>query len=275
MSSDVRAEVRDRYGKIAETRSSCCGSSASSCCGGDGATERSRDLGYSAKDLAAIPDEANLGLGCGNPTAIASITDGEVVVDLGSGGGIDCFLASRRVGERGRVIGVDMTPQMIVRARENAETGGYENVEFRLGEIEHLPVADGSVDVLISNCVINLSPDKGQVFREAFRVLKPGGRMMISDVVLEYELPDKLQGSLDLYAGCVSGAMVKDRYLDLIRSAGFDRVELTSERNAAGTISPEDPTVVAFVEQAGLTADEAQRLAGGVTSVDLVAVKSK
>jgi ubiquinone/menaquinone biosynthesis C-methylase UbiE len=186
-------------------------------------------IGYTAEQAAAIPEGANLGLGCGNPIAHADLRPGETVLDLGSGAGIDCFLAAREVGPTGRVIGVDMTAAMIARARENAARSAASNVEFRLGEIEHLPVADASVDAIISNCVVNLSPDKPRVFREAMRVLKPGGRMLISDLVLLRPLSPELQKNVDLYVGCVAGASLKDDYLSLMRSAGFQDVEVVSE----------------------------------------------
>jgi arsenite methyltransferase len=189
-------------------------------------------IGYSAEELQSIPEEARMGLGCGNPTALASLKEGEVVLDLGAGGGIDCFLASVAVGKTGRVIGVDMTPEMLHRARENARNGSYDNVEFRLGEIENLPVADGTVDVVISNCVINLSPDKARVFNEAYRVLKPGGRVMVSDMVLTRELPENVRNSLAAYAGCVAGASLKEDYLATITKAGFEDVEVVSEQSS-------------------------------------------
>jgi ubiquinone/menaquinone biosynthesis C-methylase UbiE len=186
-------------------------------------------IGYGEGQLGAIPEGANLGLGCGNPTALASLKEGEAVLDLGSGGGIDCFLASNAVGPEGRVIGVDMTPEMISRARENARRGSYGNVDFRLGEIENLPVGDNSVDAVISNCVINLSPDKGRVFAEAYRALKPGGRVMVSDIVLTRELPEEIMNSVAAYAGCVAGASKKAEYLAKVKAAGFEDVEIVSE----------------------------------------------
>jgi ubiquinone/menaquinone biosynthesis C-methylase UbiE len=186
-------------------------------------------IGYGEGQLGAIPEGANLGLGCGNPTALASLKEGEAVLDLGSGGGIDCFLASNAVGPEGRVIGVDMTPEMISRARENARRGSYGNVDFRLGEIENLPVGDSSVDAVISNCVINLSPDKGRVFAEAYRALKPGGRVMVSDIVLTRELPEEIMNSVAAYAGCVAGASRKAEYLAKVKAAGFEDVEIVSE----------------------------------------------
>jgi len=187
-------------------------------------------IGYSAEELQAIPEEARMGLGCGNPTALASLKEGEVVLDLGAGGGIDCFLAAVAVGKTGKAIGVDMTPEMLHRARDNARQGGYDNVEFRLGEIENLPVADNTIDAVISNCVINLSPDKVRVFEEAYRVLKPGGRVMVSDIVLTKELPKDIRDSLAAYAGCVAGASMKADYLTTIANAGFENVEVISEQ---------------------------------------------
>jgi SAM-dependent methyltransferase len=221
----VRGAVRDRYAQIAKSGSSCC--AGSSCCGPIGtADEISAGLGYSAEDLALAPEGANLGLGCGNPQAIADLKPGEVVLDLGSGGGFDCFLAARAVGPTGRVIGVDMTPEMVLRARENARKAGFTNVEFRLGEIEHVPVADSSVDVIISNCVINLSPDKSAVFRDAFRVLRPGGRLAVSDVVATAELPEEWREDMSLLSGCISGAAEIDELADIIRESGFVDVRI-------------------------------------------------
>lgn len=210
---------------------SCCApeavASAASCCSpGDTAAMA---VGYSAEELQSIPADAKMGLGCGNPTALASLREGEVVVDLGAGGGIDCFLAANAVGKYGSVIGVDMTPDMVSKARQNAASGGYDNVDFRLGEIEHLPVADDSVDAVISNCVINLSPDKGQVFRDAYRVLKAGGRLMVSDIVINRELPEQVQSSMAAWAGCVAGASQKEDYLATIAAAGFQNVEVVSD----------------------------------------------
>ena len=224
---DVKQFVRDSYGKVAERKQSgCCGESVS-CCGSSSSMELK--AGYSKDQLESIPQDAVLGLGCGNPTVIAEIKPGETVLDLGSGGGIDCFLAARMVGEAGRVIGVDMTEKMINLARRNASEGGHTNVEFRLGEIESLPVEDNSVDLIISNCVINLAPNKANVFSEAFRVLKPGGRIMVSDLVTRCEIPEQVRKSFEAWAACIAGAMIKEEYLDVIRSIGFQEVTLEAE----------------------------------------------
>ena len=226
-----RSQVRDAYAQVAEANNagSCCGE-VSSCCGtGDDAainTLISTRLGYSEQELAQVPDGADMGLGCGNPQAIAALQAGEVVVDLGAGGGFDCFLAAAQVGDQGRVIGIDMTPAMLSKARTNAEKGQFSNVEFRLGEIEHLPLADSCADVIISNCVINLSPDKPQVFREAFRVLKPGGRLAISDVVATVELPEEMRSDAALIAGCMGNASLIEDLEAMISEAGFSAVRI-------------------------------------------------
>jgi SAM-dependent methyltransferase len=183
-------------------------------------------MGYSKEDLSSVVDGANLGLGCGNPTSIANLKQGEVVLDLGSGGGFDCFLAAKKVGDKGRVIGVDMTPEMLTKARENAVKMGVSNVEFRLGEIEYLPVADNSVDIIISNCVINLSPEKKQVFQDAYRALKPGGRLAISDVVATAKMPDQLREQAALLTGCIAGAEHIDRVRDLLGEVGFEKIRI-------------------------------------------------
>lgn len=226
---EIKQAVRERYAQIAVKESSCCAPS-NTCCGTtDQATDISKKIGYRDEELDSVPEGANLGLGCGNPTALASLKEGETVLDLGSGGGFDCFLASNMVGQKGKVIGVDMTSEMIDKARENARKSGYENVEFRLGEIENLPVADNAVDAIISNCVINLSPDKGRVFKEAYRALKPGGRVMVSDIVLLQELPESIKNSVEAYVGCVAGASRKEDYLATVAAAGFQEVETVSE----------------------------------------------
>lgn len=225
----IRQQVRLDYSRVAQASDSgnCCGEE-SSCCGVSDDVQIntliSVRLGYSQADLTAVPEGADMGLGCGNPRVIASLRDGEVVIDLGSGGGFDCFLAAAEVGERGQVIGIDMTPDMISKARRNAEKGGYRNTEFRLGEIEHLPVADATADAIISNCVINLSPDKPQVFREAFRVLKPGGRLAVSDVVATAVLPEEMKNDPQLHSGCMAGASMISDLKTMIQAAGFTAI---------------------------------------------------
>ncbi|MEW6503962.1 MAG: arsenite methyltransferase [Chloroflexota bacterium] len=241
----IRTAVRENYGKIGATGSSGCScSSSGGCCSSadDGrVVDISLSLGYSAEDLLNVPDGANLGLGCGNPYAIAALKSGETVLDLGSGGGLDCFLAAKAVGPLGRVIGVDMSPEMISRARQNAQKGGYTHVEFRLGEIEHLPVGDSSVDVILSNCVINLSPDKEQVFREAFRVLKPGGRLAVSDVVAIAELPAIFQEDMALYTSCAAGAATIQELERILQQAGFVEIQIQPKDESKSFIKDWSP----------------------------------
>jgi SAM-dependent methyltransferase len=246
----TRAIVRDHYGKIARTGGGCCGPGGC------------RSLGYSAEDERQVPDGANLGLGCGNPTALAALRTGEVVLDLGAGAGFDCLLAARQVGPAGGVIGVDMTADMVSRARGNAAKVGATNVEFRLGEIEHLPVADASVDVILSNCVINLSPEKAAVFREAFRVLRPGGRLAISDVVATGPIPAALQDQAAALAGCVAGAAPIDDVRAMLEAAGFTDVEVQVAPHSAEVVGSWLPGIEAFVASASIEA----RKPGGATS---------
>ncbi|HVK75551.1 MAG TPA: arsenite methyltransferase [Kofleriaceae bacterium] len=246
---ETRAVVREHYGTIAKVGGSC----APGCCGTTPAGY-ARTLGYSADDQQAVPEGADLGLGCGNPTAIAALRSGETVLDLGSGAGFDCFLAARQVGPTGRVIGVDMTAEMVARARDNARKVKAENVELRLGEIEHLPVADGSVDVILSNCVINLSPEKGAVFREAFRVLRPGGRLAISDVVATGPIPAELQDQAAALAGCISGAAPIDDVRAMLRDAGFTDVEIRIARQSAEVVGSWLPGIENFVASATIEA---------------------
>ena len=227
----IRKGVRKGYAKIAkEGLGSSC---ASPCCDSSSAHEElSKKIGYTEDELKSVPQGSNMGLGCGNPVALASLREGETVIDLGSGGGVDCFLAAKKVGARGKVIGIDMTPEMIDKARENARKSNHSNVEFRLGEIENLPVADNTADAIISNCVINLTPNKKKVFEEAFRVLKPGGRIMISDMVLIKELPEAVKKGAHP-ASCVQGAIMKDKYVETIKNTGFQNVKITEERQDA------------------------------------------
>lgn len=273
MAQDVRNTVRESYASVAKRQGSCCG--GASCCGTNAVKSRSKQIGYTERDLAEAPEGANMGLGCGNPVAIASLKKGEVVLDLGSGGGFDCFLAARKVGSKGRVIGVDMTPEMLSRARENAAGSDHKNVEFRLGEIENLPVADGSVDVIISNCVINLSPDKKRVFAEAFRVLKPGGRLMVSDMVLEKELPDFVKESAQAYVSCVAGAMLKKDYLRSVKSAGFKEVKIIGEAAISADQFEGDPMAQSIVEDTGMSLEQVKGLLASVVSARVSAVKPK
>ncbi len=271
----IKKIVREGYATIAKQGNSCC-APVNSCCGSaDVAQDISEKIGYTEKELKAIPEGANLGLGCGNPVALASLRDGETVLDLGSGAGFDCFLAAQKVGKNGIVIGVDMTPEMVEKARENARKGNYENIEFRLGEIEDLPLADNSVDVIISNCVINLSPDKQRVFREAFRVLKPGGRLVISDLVLLKELPDFIKNSIEAYIGCLSGAIMKDEYLKLIGKAGFQNVNIIDESSFPVEYMINDPTAKAIIENLNISSEKIKEVANSVISMKVIGEKLK
>lgn len=272
---EIKKAVREGYARIARREVLSCCSPRSSCCGGqDPATAVSSRAGYSQDEMQAVPEGANLGLGCGNPVALASLKAGEVVVDLGSGAGFDCFLAAARVGEKGRVIGVDMTPEMIEKARRNAAKGGYGNVEFRLGEIEQLPVADNAVDAVISNCVINLAPDKKRVFEEVFRVLKPGGRVMISDIVLLRPLPDVIVNSIAAHVGCLSGAVRKEDYLAIMGEAGFRDVRVLKETPFPVECMAGGPAARAVLENLGAPREEiATAVEGAVCSIHVRAVK--
>ncbi len=270
---EIKKVVREGYGKIAKKEGSCC-APASSCCGNQNqAQDISKRIGYSDQELKVVPEGANLGLGCGNPIALASLKPGEVVLDLGSGAGFDCFLAANQVGKNGKVIGVDMTPEMLDRARENIRKGNYENVEFRLGEIENLPVPDNHVDVIISNCVINLAPDKKRVFREGFRVLKPGGRLMVSDIVLLQELPEEIRNSIGAYLGCVAGAVTKNDYIQAIQTAGFREIRVIEEVTFPTELLTNDPTAREIVKNLNLPREKARNLARSVVSMKISAVK--
>jgi ubiquinone/menaquinone biosynthesis C-methylase UbiE len=247
----VKEFVKKRYGEIAQNEQSCCYSS--SCCG-PSTIDIAKEIGYSERDLENVPDSAILGLGCGNPVELANLEEGETVLDLGSGGGIDVFLASKKVGKHGKVIGVDMTEEMLEKAKASAMKYGYTNVEFRLGEIENLPIEDETVDTIISNCVINLSPDKLKVFQEAYRVLKPNGKIIVSDIVTKGKLPEVIRKSFDAWAGCIAGALEKNEYLDTIKKAGFGTVKIISEKT--------------------YTIDISDDLAGKIISIQVEALKS-
>jgi arsenite methyltransferase len=279
---EIRQAVREGYAEVARQGKSCCSPSkskkanSSGCCSNSISSESlAKQVGYSEQELSEVPDGANLGLGCGNPIAMASLKPGEVVLDLGSGAGFDAFLASPRVGPNGKVIGVDMTPEMLDRARANQIKGNYKNVEFRLGEIENLPVADSSVDVIISNCVINLSVDKPRVFSEAYRVLRPNGRLMVSDIVILKELPEFVQKSIAAYIGCVAGAAPRSEYLSMIEKAGFSQVKVVQEDIYPVEGLVEDAVAGNLIEKAGLTTDQVRELAASVASVKVSAFKTK
>ncbi len=248
---EIKEFIKERYSKIAsQEEKSCCSCS----CGPDLVIEQAKSAGYTTEDLKSIPEDAVFGLGCGNPTALAEIKEGEVVLDLGSGGGIDVFLAANKVGETGKVIGVDMTEEMVATATKNAKEGKYENVEFKLGEIENLPIDDNSIDVIISNCVINLTPDKLAAYKEAFRVLKLGGRILVSDIVTEGELPEEIRRSFQAWSECVAGALEKQEYLDTIKKAGFNDVEIIEQH---------------YFTESGMD----ERLIGKITSIQVKASK--
>lgn len=254
----IREAVEAAYDGVARATTSCCGGDPGSV---------AREIGYAEEDLAAVPSDANLGVGCGNPTALAELRPGETVLDLGSGAGFDALLAARAVGPTGRVIGVDMTKTMIERARASARQMGAENVEFRLGTIESLPVESESVDVVVSNCVVNLSPQKPEVFREAYRVLRPGGRLAVSDLVLERAIPSGIRGSIEAYVGCIGGAWLREDYVEAIRSAGFVDVRVASADSFASVVDVQTPEIRDAAERAGLSASEIDDALGAVTSL--------
>jgi SAM-dependent methyltransferase len=265
----VVREVRDRYGKIAETSGSCCSPKASPCCGADQGL--SLQIGYAKKDLSSLPEGADLGLGCGAPIGLLDLKAGEAVLDLGSGAGIDAFLAAEKVGPEGRVIGVDMTPQMLDRARRNAASAGHENVEFREGRLERLPVEDGSIDAVTSNCVINLVPDKAAVFAEVARVLKPGGRIVVSDIVLDAPLPEAVRADIAAWVGCISGAMGKEEYVALVEESGLGQVEVLRDTDYGASMEAAAPDQVReLLERTGAKRED---LVGTIRSVTVRAVK--
>jgi len=265
---DIVAVVRERYGKIAETQGTCC---ASSCCGGTAEEKPSLHLGYSRDELDDVPDGADLGLGCGAPIGLLGLQPGETVLDLGSGAGIDAFLAAKEVGPTGKVIGVDMTPQMLERARKNAAKAGHFNVEFREGRLEALPVVDASVDAITSICVINLVPDKASVFREVARVLKPGGRLVVADIVLDRPLPEPLAKDLAGWVGCVSGALPREEYVLRIEEAGLTEIEVLKDVDQGAALEAVAPEQVQeLLDRTGVGREE---LVGAVRSVTFRAVK--
>jgi arsenite methyltransferase len=259
----LRKMVRRGYGKAIKEASCCCSS------------ENAKKIGYDVEELKSVPEGATVSFGCGNPVAMASLKEGETVVDLGSGGGLDCFLAANKVGEKGKVIGVDMTPEMLDKARENLERSKHKNVEFRLGEIENLPVADNTADAIISNCVINLSPNKKRVFEDAFRVLKPGGRLMISDIVLLRDLPETLKKSAKAYVNCVSGAVMKDEYLNLVRNAGFKNVEIIEENQFPVEAYVDDEGSRKLMKDLDIFSKKVKEIVNSIASVKVCGVKPK
>ena len=273
---DVKAIVKEKYGEaalkvISGSGNACCGSSPSCCSGGDPITTNL----YSALQKSELPETAVLAsLGCGNPTALAELKPGETVLDLGSGGGIDVLLSARRVSPGGKAYGLDMTDEMLALARENQKKVGVENVEFLKGEIENIPLPDNSVDVIISNCVINLSTDKARVFAEAFRVLKPGGRLMVSDIVLLKELPEIIKKSVAAYVGCVSGSVMKDDYLRLIKKAGFKEVSIEAESHFPIDCLANDPSAIAIVKDANISPEKLEEAVNAVASIKVKGVKA-
>lgn len=272
--SNAKDWVKEAYGAVARQESSCC---APSCCGSKSKSPEalivhsnkiSEALGYTQEDLTTVPEGSNLGLGCGNPVALAELREGETVVDLGSGAGFDCFLASSRVGPAGKVIGVDMTPEMIEKAKGNATKGDYANVEFRLGEIEALPIEDASVDTVISNCVLNLVPDKAKAFGEIYRILKPGGKLAVSDIVLSRDLPESLKNDPAIYSSCIGGAIRKEQYLQLLAETGFVDIEVVDQVDAGELLNCTPDPVSDMLREAAI-----ESISGWAWSVKLKAWK--
>jgi len=270
---EIKKIVRENYAKFATKNTSCCSASQSCCSQKSVGREVSSNIGYSAEEMDKVPEGSNLGLGCGNPIALASLKEGEIVLDLGSGAGFDCFLAAEKVGAKGTVIGIDMTPEMIEKAGENAKKGNYKNVEFRLGEIENLPVADETIDIIISNCVINLSPEKERVFREAFRVLKQGGSLLVSAIVLTRPLPDYIKNDMAAYSSCISGAVMKNDYLNKIKNAGFINIEVLDEINYPIKYIISDGTAKIVKESLKISEKEFENLENSVLSIKVSAFK--
>lgn len=270
---EIKRVVKEGYARIAKQATSYHASSG--CCCSDQPEEISKAIGYSDEEIQAAPAESNLGLGCGNPVALASIKEGDFVLDLGSGAGFDCFLASKKVGQSGKVIGVDMTTEMVEKARTNARKGSYRNIDFRQGELENMPVADNYIDVVISNCVINLVPDKRRVFKEAFRVLKPGGRLMVSDIVLLKELPEFVKNSTEAYIGCLAGAVMKEAYLDAIRSVGFQDVSVVNQSSFPIKCLVSDSSGPGIIEMPRISPEQMKQVSDSISSLKVSAVKPK
>ncbi|MDM7934873.1 MAG: arsenite methyltransferase [Methanothrix sp.] len=271
---EIKRAVREGYARIAKQATSYYASRG--CCGcADISDEISRRLGYTLEEIQAVPAESNLGLGCGNPVALGAPREGEVVLDMGAGAGFDCFLASTRVGPSGKVIGVDITSEMVDRARENARRGGYTNIDFRQGDLENMPVADRYVDLVISNCVINLVPNKRMVFKEAFRVLKPGGRLAVSDIVLRRELPDFVRRSTEAYIGCLAGAIMRDEYLRIIGEVGFQEIEVVEESSFPIEPLLSEASGPAATGMQRISSQELQEVEDSVRSIKVRAVRPR
>ena len=268
---EIKRAVREGYARIAKQATSYYASRT--CCGTEVHKDLGKRIGYTDEELRAAPPESNLGLGCGNPVALASIKEGETVLDLGSGAGFDCFLASHRVGATGKVIGVDMTSEMVEKARANARKGNYSNIDFRQGELENMPVADNYIDIVISNCVINLVPDKRRVFKEVFRVLKPGGRLAVSDIVLLKELPDFVKMSTEAYIGCLAGAIMKDSYIEAMRSAGFQNILIADESSFPIECLIFDGVGPGFIDMPKTSPQQLKEVEESIASIKVVAVK--
>jgi len=269
---EIKRAVREGYARIAKQATSYY--SSRRCCGcADLPDEICKKLGYTDEEIRTVPPESNLGLGCGNPVALACLKEGEIVLDMGSGAGFDCFLASIRVGPKGKIIGVDMTTEMVERARANAGKGGFTNIDFRQGDLENMPVADGLVDVVISNCVINLVPNKKRAFKEAFRVLKPGGRLAFSDIVLLKKLPDFVRASTGAYIGCLAGAILREDYLDLMESAGFREIKLVDESNFPIETILDDCTGQSITEMPEASPEQLEQVKLSISSIKVSAIK--
>ena len=269
---EIKRAVREGYARIAKQATSYY---ASRSCGGcaDISEEICKKLGYSEEEIQAAPPESNLGLGCGNPVALASLNEGEIVLDMGAGAGFDCFLASARVGSSGKIIGVDITSEMVDKARANARKGGYSNIDFRQGDLENMPVADNYVDVVISNCVINLVPNKKMVFKEAFRVLKPGGRLAVSDVVLQKELPEFVKRSTEAYIGCLAGAIMKEEYLEIIKKVGFQDVKVVAESSFPIESLICEKAGSSIIDMPKISAEQQRDVSDSILSIKVSAVK--